>query len=157
MIDRRFFWKKRISSAIDDYYGLLDTHDKPVGGTQKNHVSDPTAKTAIKHLEPISVIYIENKGHKIPIDKPDQWLYVLDEMYRLYSDTSEVGKLIRYRYDKLKSPQYVADVLNISKRTYHTWLNNFLTETALNLISMGLIQYDSEILRKSKKNEENQK
>lgn len=132
----RFKYQKKIQLAVDD----ARARRRPRGLEDKLK-PNPTQQDALKKITPLKKvsIYVGKRGYELVIEQPEAWLDVIRETYALYKD-SPVGAAMKKHYaDRGRvQPEIISGLQGVSRQTFYTWRNEFLSDAALIAAQHGI-------------------
>ena len=139
IIDFIFYNESKIKNAVAEY--RIDTHHyrelKNGSG-----ISDPTARDAIKHLDPINQITVCGRLVKFP----EKWLAVIEKTYNWCKRQSDTHFQAVYHFynDKKGSGYYytVSRQLSTSVKTFYNLVDRAKMYAALQAVQYRLIHLD---------------
>lgn len=84
-------------------------------------VSDPTAQAAMRRIEPLRSVVIENGRESGSIIKrPEEWLAVIEETFEHFERTEPlIAEILRRRFAKNESQAVTCAALGVSRNKYY--------------------------------------
>jgi len=107
-------------------------------------VSDPTAREAMKRLEPISVLRCVDEGKTFLIYNPETWLAVFDKAFASFKERygEDNLELIRRRYVYGWTSVRIAEEKGVSRRAFNNQRDKFLAMLLQHALQAQLLQID---------------
>lgn len=103
LTEKMFYYYHKIKSAVEEVrreQGYYQSAGR-TGGGSSNHafVSDPTAILAMKHCGPINKVIINaDKLSEEVIERPEDWIAVVEQTLKYFEDEPLVSDVLRRRF-----------------------------------------------------------
>lgn len=68
-----------------------------------------------------------------------EWVKVIDGIKEKYPESTEIGKLIKYKYEMKLKELDICLLLHIERATYYSWVNKVINEITLRAAYARLI------------------
>jgi len=137
-IEKHFYLYDKIAQAVQEareqmMYG--HTGMQRVGGDGHCYVSDPTAVTAINLAEPVKWVVVDGET----IRRPEDWMRVVEATWERFAGT-EIGELLKRRYQLNEPFAITCRALHIDTRTYYRWREAAMIYAAFICVQLKLIK-----------------
>lgn len=136
-VEKYFINRKRIQAKVDELKAERVAKGSHEGGGGSG-ISDPTASEAMKNVEPIKFITLDEGAYEEVIYQPIEWLEVVSETYTAHKEQL-AGAAMAYRYEICKKPDVIYGLLGIGKQLYYNLRAEFLQDAVLLAVEKGLL------------------
>lgn len=138
LIDFIFYNEKKIKESVIEELTCTTRPELKNG----SGISDPTARDAIKHLDPINQITVCGRVIKFP----EKWLVVIEKTYSWCKRQSETHfQAVHHFYNDKKGSGYYYTVcrqLSISVKTFYNLVDRAKMYAALQAVQFRLIYFE---------------
>lgn len=146
LVEKMFYYYEKIKEAVETaraeqgYYQSGSLKDG-VGGGGKGAVSDPTARTAMKRIQPIRKIIIRaDKLSDEIVFRPESWLKVVEQTFAYFGEKDLVTLVLRRRFLKNEQMFKTCLALEITEGKYYKLRDEGVTYARECAIQLGLIR-----------------
>lgn len=113
--------------------------DERAAREAKHHGKDPTGEMAVAKAMPVLKVRVSSDDKVFVIEKPEDWLEVVREVYTAYSNHPIAG-MARLRLEEKRSPAALAELMGISRERYYGWYREFLRDAVFVASEKGLLK-----------------
>lgn len=108
------------------------------GGNGHAFISDPTARYALKELEPVRWVTLNEIED---VEWPEKWIEIIRKVYQDMEPTKQ--KVVAMRYFRRKPVTNISCNEPTGERTIYSWCKDFVEEVGYRAIGEHLIKLDT--------------
>lgn len=144
-VEKMFWYYRQIQKAVYEYraeQGYYQSGQK-TGGGSTNHafISDPTASLAMKRAGRIPRVIIDaDTPYENTINRPEDWLYIIEQTFSYFKDQGLVRQVLERRYLRNEGIWITCCDLNIKKDMYYRLYQTGIRYARDCAIQLGLIR-----------------